>query len=280
MTNARYQDTSTRRRRAGIAVGTVLVSAGLCAGPATAALARTAAPAATVDVPCDSSALSDAVQGAVPGTVLVLAKGCTYELVASLTVSTSLELAGNDDTIKPGVIGSHFSLILVTGSGHLEVSDLNLDDAHSSDVGGAISNAGGSVTVIHSTFAHDVAGGGGAINSLNGPLTVISSKFSDNTANDGTHAAGGAIETVNSDATIKDSSFFDNVSGGSNPKVGGGAIFASQQSLTVIDCTFHGNEAPSGGAIFKAAGPLTIGEGTFTSNSPARDSAARCSPTR
>jgi predicted outer membrane repeat protein len=81
------------------------------------------------------------------------------------------------------------------------------------------------------------------------------------------HAAGGAIETVGSDAVIKDSWFFDNVSGGSNPKVGGGAIFASLGSLTVIGSDFRGNKGPSGGAIFRSTGPVTIDSSTFTSNS-------------
>jgi predicted outer membrane repeat protein len=252
-------------RLAAIAIATcALLSAGLCTGPATAALAS---PAATITVPCDAASLTSAVNSATAGTVLVLPRGCTYDLIAGLTVSTRLEIIGNGDTIEPGILGSDFSLISVTSTGHLSILDLNLDNASSSDVGGAISNDGGQVTVTGCTFAHDVAGGGGAINSSAGQLRVIDSTFSDNEADAGVHAAGGAIETVGSDAVIKDSSFFDNVSGGSNPKVGGGAIFASVGSLTVIDSTFRGNKAPSGGAIFRSAGPVTIDSSTFTSNS-------------
>ncbi len=121
--------------------------------------------------------------------------------------------------------------------------------------------------MIRCKFVDDVAGGGGAINSLNGPLTVIDSTFSDNRADAGIHAAGGAIETINSTAVIKDSSFFDNTSGGHNPKVGGGAIYATIRPLTIIDCTFRGNKAPSGGAVFRTTGQLTILTSTFTSNS-------------
>ncbi len=256
---------TARSRIAVIATG-ALLSASLCASPATTALATPTAPSVTIAVPCDASALSSAVSGAVPGTVLVLHPGCTYELVAGLTVSTRLTIIGNGDTIEPGIAGSHFSLISVTASGRLRIFDLNLDNGNSSDVGGAISNDGGRVTVIRCKFDNDVAGGGGAINSFAGRLRVIDSTFSDNRSDAGVHAAGGAIETVSSDAVIKDSSFFDNISGGSNPKVGGGAIFASLRSLTIIDSTFRGNRGQSGGAIFKSSGPLTIESSTFTNN--------------
>jgi predicted outer membrane repeat protein len=241
-----------------------LLSAGLCTGQATAALAG---PTATIAVPCDATGLTGAVSGATAGTVLVLPRGCTYELVGGLTVSTRLEIIGNGDTIEPGILGSHFSLITVTSTGHLRISAVNLNNASSSDVGGAISNDSGRVTVIRCKFAHDLAGGGGAINSFAGRLRVYDSTFSDNGSDAGVHAAGGAIETVGSDAVIKDSWFFDNASGGSNPKVGGGAIFASLGSLTVIDSDFRGNKGPSGGAIFRSTGPVTIESSTFTSNS-------------
>ncbi len=266
MTKARCTNQITRWRRPALAAGTVLFSAGLCAGPAAAALAAPSAPTVTINVPCDAAALTSAVNSATNGTVLVLPKGCTYNLVGGLTVNTGIHIVGNGDTIEPGVAGAVFSLITVTGNGDLQIFDAKLINATSPDVGGAISNVGGGLTVIDCTFKNDVAGGGGAINSLNGPLTVIDSTFSDNSSNAGVHAAGGAIEAINSATTIKTSSFFSNVSGGSNPKVGGGAIFTVGQTLTIIDSIFRGNSAPSGGAVFKDGDPLTILDSTFTDN--------------
>src|SRR5579863_9014723 len=122
-----------------------LLSAGLCTGPTAAAFAS---PTATIAVPCDAADLSSAVSGAAPGTALVLPRGCTYDLIAGLTVSTDLQIIGNGYTIEPGLLGAHFSLITVSSIFLFLISVSFLDNATSAGVGGPISNVGGEVTVI------------------------------------------------------------------------------------------------------------------------------------
>ena len=47
-------------------------------------------------------------------------------------MTTDLQIIGNGDTIEPGILGSHFSLITVTSNGQLQISDAFLDNANSS----------------------------------------------------------------------------------------------------------------------------------------------------
>jgi predicted outer membrane repeat protein len=139
--------------------------------------------------------------------------------------------------------------------------------------GGAIYNGNSAtLTVNHSSFSGDTAGGGstdasgnsgsgGAIyNSSGGMLTVTDSQFTSNTA--GSNAAGGsgAGAIFNGGTLMVTGSTFSDNSGG----YVGGAI-TNSGTATVDQSTFSGGTTQAGGGIFNA-GSLQVTNSTFFDN--------------
>ncbi|MDO5826202.1 MAG: hypothetical protein Q4Q22_07465, partial [Methanosphaera sp.] len=107
----------------------------------------------------------------------------------------------------------------------LELNNITLTNYTSDELGGAIENYGGNVTITYSNLTHNTAAYGGAIgNTLNSIITITGSNFNYNTAN-----YGGAIH-INpaASANITDSNFTHNTA-----TWDGGAIF----STGTVNCT-------------------------------------------
>ncbi len=126
--------------------------------------------------------------------------------------------------------------------------------------GGAIYNRD-ELTVTDSTFtgndAYDCCGGGAIYNS--NTMVINGCSFNDNDADD-----GGAIYNAD-ELTVTDSTFTDNEA---YDCCGGGAIYNDYRcTMTVIGCTFTGNEATDseGGAIYNEY-EMTITNCTFNNN--------------
>jgi hypothetical protein len=113
-------------------------------------------------------------------------------------------------------------------SGILNYGTLTVTNTTLSYNNQGIGNAGGSLTVINSTFSSSFPGSGIGTDS---PATVINSTFVDN-----------------GQATLK-----------------GGGI-ANYGPLTVINSTFVGNSALFGGGIYNGSGTVTITNSTFSHN--------------
>ena len=106
--------------------------------------------------------------------------------------------------------------------------------------GGAISIAGGDLTLTRSTIGRNRAdAGGGAISVLDGTLTVTESSLGTNEAG----ADGGAIVTGNSAVTLVNSTFIRNIAGGSGGAIATGAV----GTLTATNVTIADNAAGPGG---------------------------------
>jgi predicted outer membrane repeat protein len=105
-------------------------------------------------------------------------------------------------------------------------------------------------------------GSAGAIKSF-GPVAVNDSTFVDNTADDD----GGAIWTSNQAVTITGSTFTRNQAGR------GGAVYSGDSTITVTNSTFEGNTATSdGGAL--AAQDVDVSYTTFSGNEAGGSGAA------
>lgn len=135
--------------------------------------------------------------------------------------------------------------------GSLEVISSTFRHNLANDRGGAIFNSGGSVTIDRSVFVQNAAGIGGAVVQT-GPgatMTISDSRFEENTA----VLAGGAIGVESGTMTIRRSTFVENSSSGA------GAIYgAGGEALSVIASTFTGNTASSAGSVLLSTYPQGV----------------------
>lgn len=163
------------------------------------------------------------------------------------------------------------------------------------DGGGAIANAGGTLTVQFCTFTTNSLSnsvnldniGGGALYNTNGTLTVTGCTFDGNTvcyAASRIGSGGGAICNSSTKgtatATITSCAFISNSAGACPPNgfgSNGGAILnisgsIHQASITITACTFDSNSSDSGGGAIQNTGTASITGSTFVQNSVAEPS--------
>jgi hypothetical protein len=133
--------------------------------------------------------------------------------------------------------------------------------------GGALFQSGGNLTVDRGEFSDNQAGGsaggflpvagsGGAM--VLSSATIRGVKFLRNaagTAASATNGKGGAV-VVNGASTFVNCLFADNSAPGANSSAIGGAVFASQAGLELVNCTLANNLASSGtgGGVWVQAG--------------------------
>jgi hypothetical protein len=139
--------------------------------------------------------------------------------------------------------------------------------------GGAIFNAGGTVTITDVSFRSNLAnvgalGNGGAVYNAGGIVTVnggglTGGDFTGNMAN----RAGGAIETINGKVILNDVELSNNSTGIN----GGGLHVTAADTVTVDDGTFSGNVAgQEGGGVWNSlTGMMTIQNGTVIDDNTA-----------
>ncbi len=276
------------------AAATAVTIAGLHLTPALAA------PTQVISVPCNTSALVEAVATAPSGSTLLLAPGCTYVLDQALpTISKTLFITGPatlqrsyaedtpDFTIMTIAAGGVIRQAMTT-SGHVvlnHVSFVNGDSREDGVNGGAIYNKRGAYLAIDGgTFSHDFASheGGAILNcgtlhvkganfthdgaQFGGAIaneytaSVISSSFSHNRASDG----GGIY--VHGPTSVDLSSFT-----GDNNAEYGGATYVSSATLTLTNSQINDNDAKYGGASYNWRGQLNVAGDTFDSNGGSGD---------
>ncbi|MCE7697653.1 MAG: Ig-like domain-containing protein, partial [Methanobacterium paludis] len=127
---------------------------------------------------------------------------------------------------------------------------------NTANLGGAICNRYGKVTLTSNIFNNTTANlTGGAIMNF-GNLTVTNNTFTGNTAQNG----GGAICNGDGNITLTDNTFTGNTA-----QNGGGAIYIAGGDLTVTNNTFNNNTARGGGAIWNY-GTLNVTTSKFNNN--------------
>ncbi|MFT3744552.1 MAG: carboxypeptidase-like regulatory domain-containing protein [Pyrinomonadaceae bacterium] len=131
------------------------------------------------------------------------------------------------------------------------------------DFGGAIEQNFGTLSLVNceltgNSAPANSAGSGGAIDILEGTLTVTDSKISDNSAS----VNGGGIAAANTAVTITNTTIAGNTSGG------GGGLHIFGGTALISGSTFNSNVAGNrGGAIFAQNCGLTIVNSTISGNS-------------
>ncbi|MFE3907628.1 hypothetical protein ACFXPY_47365 [Streptomyces sp. NPDC059153] len=258
------------------ALATIVVN-GVSAVPAVAAPG--------ISVPCDTTALINALATAPAGSTLVLARHCTYHLTTAYAgndglppIDRQLTIEGRDSTIvRDGLTAGAFRIFHVTSTGDLRLDDLTIRGGNAPDAGGGIlvdssgnlkldkvtldNNQayieGGGVFVVggatayitRSEFTFNNAGEGGGLQS-DGTVTTDGVEFTRNNA-----AVGGAIGHEDGDSVFRNTTLKNNTSsreGGGIDVEGGTVQFINSK---IIDNTTTGTQ---GGGIFNAASVTLI----------------------
>jgi hypothetical protein len=225
--------------------------------------------------------LRDTITKAQSGDTIVFAPsldGQTITLTSDqLTINNSLDIEG------PGAG-------LLTISGNNQNRLFNINEGLNVTINGLTLTQGRAVGSVGVNLA---AGGGGAILNAGSVVGLANDVFADNvslgTSNGNGIAGGGAISNTSGSVTVSNSTFLNNRADGSvkgTSFAAGGAIFSGNKavSVTVIGCTFTGNQAiganggvltgsqallgfAAGGALdYEGLTSLTVTDSTFTGN--------------
>lgn len=247
--------------RGAIAVAGMVVS--LVAMPATAQ-------AATTNVPCDPTALKDAITGANSGDTLVLAHNCVYSYTtpdnannALPVITKKLTINGRDATIQRDPrTAALFRILEIDGPGNLALNDLTVRDGSVPGTAGGniIVIPGGTLSLTRSVVTNGTAADGGNIANAGGTIDLTRSAVRKGTAFDG----GGFFILASSTVRIRHSAIRDNTSAAF------GAGISSRGDLTIADGTTISNNATDGvGGGLANSGPTTIDDSKIFSNSAA-----------
>jgi hypothetical protein len=246
------------------------------------------ATAATIQVPGDCPTLADAISAATGrddagGACRVSGSGVdTIELTADVT----LTLDGARSVAGAGVVGlpSISSAVTINGNGHTIQRDPSLFPGPDPCGAGeasfgifAVESAGdltlNAVAVKNGCSTADATGSGGLSNN-GGTVTVVNSTFARNAARAGS-ARGGGLNNNGGTVIIANSSFTENSATASRPDgdAAGGALFNGGGTMTITSSTFARNAASagsaSGGALDNGGGAVTIAGSTFAGNAAA-----------
>jgi hypothetical protein len=273
------------RHVATLLIPCLLIALGLSTLPATAA---------TYTLPCDTTALENAIADASSNSqadTIELQAGCWYTLTSTLTVAedggSTLTINGNGGAFNGD---ANVQVLDIQAGAQVVLNDITITNGSNTSDGGGISNEG-TLTISDSTigYSYSTAGsGGGVYNSgtltltrttvtvggadvhgggiyNEGTLTVSGSTFSESYAangnggaiyNEGTLTVSGSTFSLNSSETDDFDDYGD-----------GGAIYTSD-TATITGSTFTGNEAQGlGGAIHNDLGDLFIISSTIADNS-------------
>ncbi len=189
--------------------------------------------------------ITDAVEVTGPGSQALQLSGNGFDTVLSVFSSSgpvrvsSLGITGGGGFLGGGVFNSGTDLTL---------TDCAILNNHAF-FGGGVENDRGTLTLrgcLVSGNGSDFFGGG--VDST-GALTVVGSVFQDNVS-----FQGGAIAAVGApSASVVGSVFTRNSVTGS-----GGAVFGSSGPVSVVNCTFAANAAPSGSDLFSGFGDMSV----------------------
>lgn len=209
---------------------------------------------------CNEASLLAALTGG--GTVTFDCSG-TIVLTNTITVgaNTTIDGDGHEATIS----GNNAVQVFYVGSTvTLNLKGLTIADGNAIPAGapggGAVETWGGSVTIDDSVLLNNRAFSGGAVYVQNGGTVAVSrSTFSNNSAYDQGYY-GGAVFAKDSTLTVIDSTFSDNAA------IEGGAIWSDCDVLDVSRCTFSNNMSGSSGGAIATLGTARVSNSTFYSN--------------
>jgi hypothetical protein len=254
---------SFNRLPGGVTAVAALAGAAVVAAPA-AAQARSAA---TVQIPCRTSALVSAINNAngSSGTIIVLPGNCNYDITTAATATDGLPvitgnvtLAGGHNTVIRRRTATTFRIFEVASGGTLGLSSVSVEDGRTSGLGGAILNAG-TVVLNHASLSDNTAANGGGIANNAGATARVSN--SDIVENTTTSVGGGAI--INFASLTVNGSI---LSGNTAPINGGGINTQPGGTTRLNETTVSHNTSGSLGGGLSNLGTTSLDGSTVTQN--------------
>ena len=193
--------------------------------------------------------------------------GALYISTANVTIAScnfSDNVVGGN-----GYGGAAVYITVTTGMAIIIISDSCFtNNSASAGIGGAVYVSRGELIIDNSYFCNNRAHGtGGSIYISGGNLSVTSTYFINSTA----MANGGAILADSGNLNILNSHFAGNSAG----RLGGAAAYCTEAKISIINSTFHSNDAKFNtggrcGAVCTTSGKgLLIHGSNFTDNSVA-----------
>ncbi|WP_335645367.1 Ig-like domain repeat protein [Methanosphaera sp. BMS] len=196
-------------------------------------------------------------------------------LPASPTLNTNIKtltINGNSYTINGN---NKYRFLNITSNQMVNINNITITNCHAQDLGGAIYNERGNLTINNSNLTQNTATGqnngyGGAIYNNGGTLTITDSNLTQNNVT-GQYGVGGAIfNDYGGNLTITESNLTQNTATGQIEGVGGaiyntGNLNITQSNLTQNNATGQGQNG-YGGAIHNNRGTLNITQSNLTQN--------------
>ncbi len=251
---------------------------------------------ATLRVPAEYGTISAAVDAALAGDEVVIARGTYSE--AGLAIAKNIEVRSEDGDPSGVVVTAGGADRIFTLQGNVRLSGLTLTEGVAPDSrGGAVRAMSGQIEMRNckvSDSRGDIGGGlavdwaasvivedcefvgngsitesgnGGAIHSASAePLVVTGCSFESNSAGN----LGGALALFRYLASFGVAAHVEDCTFRLNPGRLGGAIACTESaaSLVLVECEFEGNGAGAGGALFLTGDSsiLAVEETSFLDN--------------
>ena len=147
---------------------------------------------------------------------------------------------------------------IYNAGGTLTINNSTITKNRANDEG-AITNYGGVLTITYSTLTNNQAqASGGAITCYRGSLTITHSTLENNQAQQG---SGGAIKNEGGLTNINNCNLTNNTA-----RQGGGAIHLHYGNLNINGSQLKYNNAPEGGAITRRGGDIVITNNSLSNN--------------
>jgi hypothetical protein len=233
----------------------------LAAGTLVAALPATSTAAVrALRVPCDATALAEAISAAnaTSGRVLRLTPRCRYDIATPATAATGLPtitgdvtlLGGPGTTIRRDPNAAAFRVFDVAAGARLRISGIAVLNGLTAGLGGGIQNAG-QVVLNQVTLAGNTAANGGALADLAGSRTTVARTVLKQNA--ATSVGGGAL--INFAVTTLYASAVLNNTG---PVNGGGVNTQPGGTTLLIRSTVENNVSGGLGGGLSNLGTTTL----------------------
>lgn len=228
------------------------------------------AEAAALRVPCDATALANAIAAAntagvgmlrLPSKCIVAVTTPATETEAFPAITGDVTIVGKKNTvIARDPSAADFRLFTVAAGGTLRVKKLSLKQGSTAALGGAvIVSTDGTLAAERTTFSGNTAANGGSVSVSVGAAATF--KRCDFVLNGTTGVGGGALINFGS-AMLMRSSFVSN----SGPVNGGAINTQPGGETTLVHCTFGHNRSGGLGGALSNLGTLIVKRTTLFSN--------------
>lgn len=178
-------------------------------------------------------------------------------------------ITGDNQAILNGS-GTSQIFVITSDNSHVTIKDMTLTNGSATASGGLVSVQENGPLFEHCSFTNTASSAtGGAVRISDEDKGK--GRFSNCTFSDNTGSSGGAVVITNpkTQSLFSECTFARNTASGS-----GGALYSTNGTLTLENCTLDGNTAKNGGAICSTSGTIHINGGIISNNTASSEGGA------